>query len=87
MLEVYYLIDRLICFIPTLLLTCEAKVVCFLKIWWRLNEALLNYLEAINIGMKSTLMKEGDLMISMVIKAGMCALHVVTSFRECTLSL
>jgi len=40
------------------LLTWEAKVVCFLKIWWRLNEALLNYLEAINIGMESTLMKE-----------------------------
>jgi len=40
------------------LLAWEAKVVCFLKIWWRLNEALLNYLEAINIGMKSTLMKE-----------------------------
>jgi len=40
------------------LLTWEAKVVCFLKIWWRLNEALLNYLEAINIGMKPTLMKE-----------------------------
>jgi len=40
------------------LLTWEAKVVYFLKIWWRLNEALLNYLEAINIGMKSTLMKE-----------------------------
>ena len=40
------------------LLTWEAKVVCFLKIWWRLNEALLNYLEAITIGMKPTLMKE-----------------------------
>jgi len=40
------------------LLTWEAKVVCFLKIWWRLNEALLNYLEAITIEMKSTLMKE-----------------------------
>jgi len=40
------------------LLTWEAKVVCFLKILSRLNEALLNYLEAINIGMKSTLMKE-----------------------------
>jgi len=41
-----------------LLLTCEAKVVCFLKIWWKFNEALLNYLEAITIGMKPTLMKE-----------------------------
>ena len=40
------------------LLTWEAKVVCFLKMWWRLNEALLNYLEAITIGMKPTLMKE-----------------------------
>jgi len=40
------------------LLTWEAKVVCFLKIWWRFNEALLNYLEAITIGMKPTLMKE-----------------------------
>jgi len=40
------------------MLTWEAKVVCFLKIWWRLNEALLNYLEAINIGMKPILMKE-----------------------------
>ena len=42
----------------TRMLTWEAKVVCFLKIWWRLNEALLNYLEAITIGMKSTLMKQ-----------------------------
>jgi len=41
-----------------LVLTWEAKVVCFLKIWWRLNETLLNYLEAITIGMKPTLMKE-----------------------------
>jgi len=40
------------------MLTCEAKVVCFLKIWWRFNEALLNCLEAITIGMKPTLMKE-----------------------------
>ena len=40
------------------LLTWEAKVVCFLKIWWRFNEALLNYLEAITIGTKPTLMKE-----------------------------
>jgi len=40
------------------LLTCKAKVVCFLKIWWIFNEALLNYLEAIIIGMKPTLMKE-----------------------------
>jgi len=48
-----------------------------------LNEAILNYLEAINIGMKPTLMKKGDLMISMVIKAGMCALHVLTSLRKC----
>jgi len=29
---------------------------------------------------------KGDLMISMVIKAGMCAPHIVTSFRKCTLS-
>jgi len=40
------------------LLTCEAKVVCFLKIWWRFNEALLNYLESITIGIKPTLIKE-----------------------------
>ena len=40
------------------MLTCEAKVVCFLKIWWRINEVLLNYLEAITIGMKPTLIKE-----------------------------
>jgi len=40
------------------LLTCEAKVVCFLKIGWRFNEALLNYLEVIIIGMKPTLIKE-----------------------------
>jgi len=40
------------------LLTCEAKVVCFLKIWWRFNEALLNNLEVITIGMKPTLMNE-----------------------------
>ena len=33
------------------LLTWEAKVVCFLKIWWKLNEAFI-------IGMKPTLMKE-----------------------------
>ena len=39
------------------MLTYEAKVVCFLKIWWRFNEALLNYLEAITIRMKPTLMK------------------------------
>ena len=39
-------------------LTWEAKMVCFLKILWILNEALLNYLEAITIGMKPTLMKE-----------------------------
>ena len=39
-------------------LTCEVKVVCFLKIWWRFNEALLSYLEVITIGMKPTLMKE-----------------------------
>jgi len=69
------------------LLTWEAKVVCFLKIWWRLNEALLNYLEAINIEMKPTLMRKGDLMISMVIKAETCALHVVTSLRKCACSL
>jgi len=43
---------------PLAMLTWEAKVVYFWKIWWRLNEALLNYLEAITIGMKSTLMKE-----------------------------
>ena len=30
---------------------------------------------------------KGHLMISMVIKAGMCALHVVTSFRKCILKL
>jgi len=41
-----------------ILLTCEAKVVCILKTWWRFNEALLNYLEVITIGMKPTLMKE-----------------------------
>jgi len=40
------------------LLVWEAKVVCFLKIWWRLNEALLNYLESITIEMKPTLMNE-----------------------------
>jgi len=40
------------------LLTWEAKVVCFLKIWWRLNEALLNYLEVITIRMNPALMKE-----------------------------
>ena len=40
------------------MLTCEAKVVCFLKIWWRFYETLLNYLEVITIGIKSTLMKD-----------------------------
>jgi len=40
------------------LLTWETNVVCFLKIWWRFNEALLNYLEAITIEMNPTLMKE-----------------------------
>ena len=29
-----------------------------MKIWWRLNEALLNYLETITIEMKPTLMNE-----------------------------
>jgi len=40
------------------LFTWEAKVVCFLKIWWILNKALLNYLQAITIGMKATLMEK-----------------------------
>ena len=31
--------------------------------------------------------RKGDLMISMVIKAGMCALHVLTSLRKCACSL
>jgi len=35
------------------LLTCEAKVVWLLKIWW----SFLNYLEIITIGIKPTLMK------------------------------
>ena len=45
-------------FPPSIMLTCEEKVVFFLKIWWRFNEAFLNYLEVITIGMKPTLMKE-----------------------------
>jgi len=28
-----------------LVLTCEAKVLCFLKIWWRLNEAFWTILK------------------------------------------
>jgi len=47
----------------------------------------LNYLEAITIGMKPTLMKKGDLMLTMLIKAGTCALHLVASFRKCILKL
>jgi len=67
-------------------LTCEAKVVCLMKIWW----SFLNYLEAIIIGIKPTLMKikrfDGihDLMVFMLIKFGTCVLHMDKSLRKST---
>jgi len=58
---------------------------------WRFDENLMKLfwtiLKPLPLEWSLHWWRKGDLMAFMLIKAGTCALHVVTSFRNCILSL